>query len=324
VPDWREERGRALLALAQGKRAEDRVNAARALVRLCVEDPTRAPELRAEIPRLLDDADQKVRRAGVALAAAALPPAEAEAFLGARLDEPSYEVRLEAVGQLADLALPSSRGRFAVALEDQALEVQFEAARGMVALRHSAGLDVLLKGLEHDHLRFRALGALAELGDPRALPAVQRLFRRLLLPAFERTQAAGAMIRLGDPSPTAYLFGRTKKRWSTDRALAVELLGEVKAEGARARLLEILGDVRDTCRGPAARGLGRLGDRSVIPALAQVVADPRAPEDLVLDAAEGLCLLGGTEARAPVQAALDGTQDPALRAELQEMLEDYP
>lgn len=321
--DWREERDRSLLALENAKRFEDRVNAARALVRLCVEDGSRAEELRAHIPRLLDDKDARIRRSGVALAAAALPPEEAEAFLGARLTDKEYEVRLEAVGQLADLARPSSRGMFAAALEDPAMEVQFEAARGMAALKHSAGLDVLIKALDRDHLRFRALGTLAELGDARALPAIQKLFHRFLLPAFERTQAAGAMIRLGDLSATGYLFGRTRKKWSTDRALAVELLGEVKVEGARARLLEILHAPKDGCRGAAARGLGRLGDRAVIPELIGVLEAPDVDEDVQLDAAEGLCLLGGDEARTPVQRALERAQDPAVREELQAMLEDY-
>ncbi len=321
--DWRADRERVLLVLETAKRMEDRINAARSLVRMCVEDPQRAPELRAHIPRLLDDKDERVRRAGVALAAAALPPEEAEAFLGARLTDKHYEVRLEAVGQLADLALPSSRGMFAAAMADPSFEIQFEAARGMAALKHGAGLDVLVRALDNDHLRFRALGSLAELGDVRALPAIQKLFNRFLLPAFERTQAAGARAKLGDTAAIPHLFARTKKKWSTDRALAVELLGEVKAPGARERLLEILTNPKDSCRGPAARGLGRLGDRTVIPELARVLEEPNLPEDVLLDAAEGLCLLGGDEARAPVRRVLERVTDPSVRDELQSMLEDY-
>ncbi len=321
--DWRADSERTLLTLQTAKRMEDRINAARTLVRLCVEDPHRGPELQAHIPRLLHDKDERVRRAGVALGAAALPPEEAEAFLGARLTDKSYEVRLEAVGQLADLALPTSRGMFAAALQDGSFEIQFEAARGMASLHHPAGLEVLVRALDNTHLRFRALGALAELGDANALPAIRRLFHRLLLPAFERTQAAGAMVRLGDPSAVSHLFARTKKKWSTDRALAVELLGEVKADGARERLLEILRSPKDNCRGPAARGLGRLGDRSAIPELARVLEEPGVPEDLLLDAAEGLLLLGSEDARAPVQRALENAADPTVKEELQTMLEDY-
>ena len=63
------------------------------------------------------------------------------------------------------------------------------------------------------------------------------------------------------------------------RGCAVELLGEVKAPGARERLLEVLADPRDPARGAAARGLGRLGD-----------------------AAEGLLALGTASARARVAA----------------------
>ena len=323
MPDWQAEADRALLALERAKKREERINAARALVRLTLEDHARASALAAHVPRLMDDRDVRVRRAGVALAAASLPPDEAERFLQARVADAEYEIRLEAVGQLADLARPSSRGAFAAALEDSALEVRFEAARGMAALQHSAGIDVLIEGLSWNHLRFRALGALAELGDARAKEPIQKVFARWLLPAFERTQAAGALVRLGDTSAVDYLFTRTRKQWSTDRALAVELLGEVKAEGAKARLLEILRDKKDICRGAAARGLGRLGDAAVLPELAAVLESPDTSEDVMLDAAEGLCLLGGDDARAKVQAALERAQDAAVREELQQMLEDH-
>ncbi len=324
MPGWQAERDAALLALERAKKREERVNAARTLVRLAVEDGARGPVLAGHLPRLLDDRDVRVRRAGVALAAAALPVEEAEPFLTGRVADPEYEVRLEAVGQLADLARPSSRGAFAAALEDPALEVRFEAARGMAALQHTAGLEVLVEGLSWDHLRFRALGALAELGDPRAKAPIEKVFGRWLLPSFERTQAAGALVRLGDPSKVAYLLTRSRKKWSTDRALAVELLGEVKAEGARARLAEILRDKKDTCRGAAARGLGRLGDLGAAEDLAAVLEAEDTPEDVLLDAAEGLCLLGGASARAKVEAAVERAQDPALKEELRTMLEDYP
>ena len=42
--------------------------------------------------------------------------------------------------------------------------------------------------LDDSELRFRALAALAELQDPRALPHVRAVLNRWLMPAFERTQ----------------------------------------------------------------------------------------------------------------------------------------
>ncbi len=195
----------------------------------------------------------------MALGARCLPDDELPAFLAARLADPYDGVRIEAAGQLADLARPELRPQLAVALQDAAFPVRFEAARGMAAIRHPSGLEVLVAALERDDLRFRALGAIGELEDPAALPALQRLFHRWLLPAFERTQTAGVLARLGDPEGGKHLLERTRpRRWALDRALAIELCGEVKVEGAFERLSEILADAKDDARGAAARGLGRL------------------------------------------------------------------
>lgn len=322
-PDWRVELERALVTLANAKRSRDRSDAAQHLVQLALDDPRRCEELAAHVPRLLDDADPAVRRAGTGLAAAALPFEDAEAVLAARLSDKASEVRMEAIGQLADAARPSSRGLFAAALEDGDFRVRFEAARGMAALRHSAGIDVLIEGLERDHLRFRALGALAELGNPDALPAVRRTHARWLLPGFERTQAAGALAKLGDPAGAAWLLARTRKRWGMDRALAIELLGEVKAAGAAQRLLEILADPKDRFRGAAARGLGRLGDPANVGALEALLQSRSVPPDLRLDAAEGLCLLGVPGARTCVERACEEAEDPIIREELRVLLEEY-
>lgn len=319
--DWRTERDRALLALERATRRDERVEAAGMLVQLALDDGARAPELSASIPRLLADKDDRVRRVGVALAAAVLPVEEAESFLGARLHDESFEVRVEATGQLADLARPSTRGFLAAALQDDAFAIRFEAARGMAALKHSAGLEILMEGLQKDHFRFRALGALAELGDVKALPAIQRIFARWLLPGFERTQAAGAMAKLGDAEGAKWLLQRTRKRRGMDRALAVELLGELRAQGAKERLLEVLRDPKDTERGAAARGLGRLGDPDAIEALASVLNDPKISDHIRADAAEGLCLLSRPEARAKVEAA--ALQGGPLGSELQVILQEY-
>jgi HEAT repeat protein len=144
-------------------------------------------------------------------------------------------------GRLADLALPEARGALAVALEDDIFPVRFEAARGMVALQHSAGLETLLTALEDPDLRFRAAAALAQLGNKDALPRLKKAFHGWFLPAFDKTQLAGALAVLGDerrcPSTSSSALG---KGWSMDRAMAIELLGEVKAPGAKERLLTIL------------------------------------------------------------------------------------
>lgn len=320
--DWRGERDAALLVLERPDR-DERAKAAETLHRLATEDDERWEELAALIPRLIDDAQPDVRRAGLAIAALTLDPEDAERVLAARLTDADEEVRLEAAGQLADLVRSSARGVLAAALEDSSLHVRFEAARGMVALQHSAGLGVLFEALGDDELRFRALGALGDLGDPQAIPEVERVFKRWFLAGFERTQAAGALAKLGQEEGTRHLFERAKKRWSMDRALAIELLGDVKAAGARERLLEILQAPEDPHRGAAARGLAKLKDLSVMADLGQVLLDAKTPDDVRLDMAEALCALDEGAARSLLERAALLIPPGEARTELQALLQTH-
>jgi HEAT repeat protein len=322
--DWRAERDRALLVLEREKRPEARTQAAGLLIDLVEEDPSRAAEFSAVLTRLLADSQGEVRRAGLGLATLVLPPAELPGMLTVRLSDPDIGVRLEATGRIADLALPELRGALAPMLADPVPEIRFEAARGMASLKHSAGLEILVGALDNELLRFRALGALAELGDARALPAVQRLFGKWLLPHFERTQAAGVLAKLGEAKGAEHLLKRTKKKWSVDRALAVELCGEVKAPGALERLRAILEDPEDPCRGAAARGLGWLGDPNALPWLLALMEDTRIHEDFRLDAAEGVWRLGLPEGQARVRAAVSTFTSPEARDELAELLQEKP
>ncbi|MFT3842690.1 MAG: HEAT repeat domain-containing protein [Myxococcaceae bacterium] len=321
TPDWRIERDAALLRLEHEKNAVIRAEAAEALCELAAEGgDALKPEFAPSVVRLLNDAQAEVRCAGLALAALVLAPEEAKEILVRALGDPSGRTRLEAVGRLADLALPDSRGIFAQALNDDSRLVRFEAARGMAALKHSAGLEVLVEALDDDELRFRAAAALAELGNPEAAPALKRQLDRWMMGAFDRTQIAAALAKLGDPAGAEHLFKRAARKWSTDRAMAVELLGEVKAPGAREKLEAMLADPKDSCRGASARGLGRLGDAAAIPALEKALIDPRGDDDFRLDVAEGLCRLGDPRARASAEQAQ--LQSDEAKAELRSMLSE--
>jgi HEAT repeat protein len=320
--DWRAQRDQALLILERSPEEDARTEAAENLRQLATESEERWGELATLLPKLLEDRHPGVRREAVALAAVVLDGDEAERVLASKLKDVAVPVRSEAAGHLADLARPSARGALAIALEDEAFAVRFEGARGMAVLRHPAGLSVLLEALEHDDFRFRSLGALAELGDRSAVPAIEKVFKRWFLPGFERTQAAGALVKLGQPTGAQHLIERTRKRWSPDRALAIELLGEVKVEGARTRLEEILRDGADSARGAAARGLGRLGDRAVLPLLLAMLEDPKLADDLRLDVAEGVFLLRPPEGRKALERALPHLKSTEAREELESLLEE--
>jgi HEAT repeat protein len=317
--DPRAERDALLLTLERDRRPQVRAEAAEALCELAFEVPLAdRPDFVPAVARLLGDAQAEVRCAGLALAGELLPAPEAREVLTRHVHEATVRVRLEAVGRLADLALPEARGALAAALEDGEAAVRFEAARGMVALRHSAGLAVLLEALDDTELRYRAAAALAKLQDPAALPRLKAVFRKWWLPAFERTQLAGALAVLHDADGVAHLFKRAGTRWSMDRAMAVELLGEVKAPGARERLQEVLADAGDPARGAAARGLGRLGDVAAEGALLRVLDERPGDDDVLLDVAEGLLALGTPGARTRVEALR--LTEAAAQAELRALL----
>ncbi len=319
--DLRLERDALLLTLERERKPAARAEAAEALCDLAFEAAgANKAELGQVVARLLGDHQPEVRCAGLALASETLLPAEAQEILVRHVNDGVPRVRLEAVGRLADLVVPSSRGALAAALEDELLAVRFEAARGMVALKHAAGLEVLLQALEDPELRFRAAAALARLGDRSVVPKLKKAFSAWFLPVFERTQLAGALAVLGDADGAAHLFKRAGKRWSVDRAMAIELLGEVRAAGAKERLLEVLRDPSDPSRGAAARGLGRLEDPTAEPALLAVLEERLVPDDIRLDVAEGLLGLGTPSARA--RAAGLSFDDANAREELKAMLEE--
>ncbi len=272
---------------------------------------------------LLSDADAEVRRAGVALLALQPGnPAALAARLAPALADSAPSVRMEAVGQLADAAAPELRPLLAGALQDGAFLVRFEAARGLAAIHHPAGLDVLAEGLDSPTLRFRAIGALAELGDVRALVPLRRIFSRFFLNAFERTQAAGALALFGDTEGRQYLLSRLRRRNALDRPLAAELCGEAAVHEAEEALLAMVEDASDKARGAAARALGRLGSARAGPALERLAQDASVAEGTRLDVAEGLVFLLGEKARAPLAAALAVMGSAEAREELRSLLEE--
>lgn len=321
-PDPRATRDAALLALERETQASLRTEAAETLCDLASETPLeRRGEFAPDVVRLLADKQDEVRCVGLALATEVLSAAEAKDLLVRHLNDKVTRVRVEAAGRLADLALPEARGALAAALQDPVLGVRFEAARGMAALEHAAGLDVLVEALDDADLRFRAASALGQLKSPQSLPALKRVFASWFLPPFDKTQLAGALAAMGDAEGISHLFKRAGRKWTMDRAMAVELLGEVKAPGALERLLEILADAEDPARGAAARALGRLGDVKAEVPLAGLLGSTDVEDDVKLDAAEGLLLLQTESARARVAAVT--LADPEAAEELAAMLREY-
>jgi HEAT repeat protein len=132
-----------------------------------------------------------------------------------------------------------------------------------------------------------------------------------------------AALVLPDPEGDEFLAARLRDPSEEVRMEAAGQLADRGKPSLRAALAVALEDAAFMVRFEAARGLGRLGDLAALPALAAVLEELEAPDDLKLDAAEGLCRLGGAEARAKVEAALQRAVSEEAREELALMLEEF-
>ncbi|HSN69438.1 MAG TPA: HEAT repeat domain-containing protein, partial [Thermoanaerobaculia bacterium] len=149
---------------------------------------------------------------------------------------PDLRVRLEAIKSL--LALDGSVPRNL--LDDLFANADPKLAQGAVALvgsyKMKEGIDPLLRILqENDYLggartiRIKALRALGEIGDPRALPPLERFFRRSWLPWPAREERLAAWESLASYPPQArkpFLEIGLKSRDGNVRAICAKLTKE--------------------------------------------------------------------------------------------------
>ena len=319
MTDQHTPRERALIALERETSPAARIEAAATLCELAFDaTPDERHFFVPDVVTLLADKHDEVRCAGLALASAVLPPTEAKDLLVRHLTDAVLRVRIEATGRLADLELPEARGALAAALQDKAPAVRFEAARGIAELQHAAGIDVLIAALDDGELRYRAAGALARLGDARAIEPLKKALNAWFVPQFDRTQFAGALAVLGDAEGVAHLDKRIGKKRALDRPMAVEFLGELESAAAKQTLLQILDTVDDTARGTAARALGFHGGDDVKTKLTALLSDTTVSDDFKLDVAEGLLRAGD---RSSVERLV--LTDADAQRELVMMLADY-
>ncbi len=216
-----------------------------------------------------------------------LDGARALAPLMAALEDRDPEVRGSAAAGLGDLEAHEAADAIAVLLADPLESVRVEAAYALGRLRDPRGLPALLPLTTHRDFGFMVCELLGKLGDPEAVEALERAQGRIFLHPFVRLRAAASLVRLGRETSRAFLLGRCKSWRSDVRGLALELLGEVGGRGAREVLLDAL---RSRSTEAAVRGLGLLGDPSVIPTLADGLARAKelGNEELVAEIEEAI------------------------------------
>jgi HEAT repeat protein len=279
-----------------------------------------AAALAARMGDLLEDADPMVRinaLAGVRLMRREENLSKHAAAVQALLRDPVAQVRTAAVGAAARLPGQAARDEVRAVLRSAEEPMRFQAACVLADLRDAAALPELIAALREDIRRQEALSAILTLGDAAALPAVAALFEEEGASEFDRTMAAAALARLGDARGGEHLARRIAEG-ADDGPVAAEMAGRLGVQEAVPALRAVAEEEGALARGAALRALGRLRAPGAEERLLALAADGSAPDDLRMDAAEGLAELDTPPAREllNVLAAEAGGDLGALCADL--------
>jgi HEAT repeat protein len=288
-----------------------RVDGARALLeRWRGGDGQAAEALAPRLPELLRDPEALVRLTALSGVRLLRKPENLEKNAGAvlaLLADSAAQVRIAAVW--AAIRLPGDARREGYSLLSSTEEsMRFAAACALSDVRDPAAMPELLAALRDDHRRQEALSALMSLGDAAALPEVAKLFEEESLGEFDRTLVAATMARFGDPRGGAYLVERIEAD-SDDRPVAAEWAGRLGVQDAVTALTGLAELDGDRAQGAAMRALGRLRAPDAEERLLRVAGSADSPEDLRMDAAEGLAELGTPSALQLLQSLAGG--DPS-------------
>jgi HEAT repeat protein len=299
-----------------------RVDAVRTLLERWRGGEVRAAEaLAPRLPELLEDSEPLVRigaLSGVRLLRNPENLAKCGSAVLALLADRVPQVRVAAVWSAARLPGDEARTQVRAALRSEEESMRFAAACALSDAHDAAALPELVAALDDGHRRQEALSALMSLGDASAAPQIGKLFEQESLGDFDRTLAAAALARLGDARGGAHLVSRIESD-GDDRPIAAEWAGRLGVQEAIPALTEAAESEGDPAQGAAIRALGRLKAPGAEERLLRLAADAEGPEDLRMDAAEGLAELA-TPAALDQLRKLAAEGPPELRQLCQELL----
>ena len=324
-PEGEPETGQPELDPAEALDAPDgalRVDAIRLLLeRWRGGDLHAAESLAPRLPDLLGDPEPLARVAalsGVRLLRNPENLAKCESAVLALLADAIPQVRVAAIWSAAHIPGDTARAQVRSALGSEEESMRFAAACALSDAQDAAALPELTAALQDDHRRQEALSAIMSLGDAAAVPEVAKLFEQESLGDFDRTLAAAALARFGDSRGGAHLVSRIESD-ADDRPIAAEWAGRLGVQEAIPALTDVAESEGDAARGAAVRALGRLKAPGAEDRLLRLAGDPGAPEDLRMDAAEGLAELS-TPAALELLRALAAEAPPELQQLCQELL----
>ncbi|HUY14306.1 MAG TPA: HEAT repeat domain-containing protein [Terriglobia bacterium] len=184
-------------------------------------------------------------------------------------DKDTY-VRLTAVAALGEVKSPRRIAELRRALDDDAPDVRFVAARTLWQMGNHSGREVLIRVLSGEKQKG---GPGPIKGEMQA--AKDKLYDRSALAKMGISEGAGALL---GPFSMGVGFAEDllKDKGAPQRAIAAELLAKDKSPKSLAELEDALTDKNDAVRAAAARALGDRRDRHAMPQLEAMLDDKSA------------------------------------------------
>ena len=189
-----------------------------------------------------------------------------------------------------------------------------------------------LAGAPDTAIRWKAAADLRKRGDPAAIPALRKAIHEDQNPAV-RMHAAAALASLSTPTAAVDIAPLLADESTDVRRVAAYLLGDLRSEVAREPLRKALSDPCEPVRWNVAVALARLGDRSGLATLHDMLRAPAprsvggaastmvpgatapAPEpdrDVHQSALLALLVVGGPESVRPIETFIEAEVEPDL------------
>jgi HEAT repeat protein len=251
---------------------------ASAEVRLAAATTLGVMAAREAVPSLLghlDDPGPEVR-AAIVLALGRIGDERAVVPLLGKVQDGSGDVRRLTVRVLGDLGDAKASSALLLALRDKIQAVQIEAIESLGRLRSAeatAALSPLAQDRSNPRLRSAAVQALGSIGTPAALDALMNALAGDDVNA-ERSPVREALVRMG-PQAAARLAAAVSSGSPELASGASLVLGELGAHSSTALIVDAIQRGQVPAR-IGLRALSRLGDRSALAAVLELLESPSA------------------------------------------------
>jgi HEAT repeat protein len=184
------------------------------------------------------------------------------------------------VRHTALLGLPESDprmlDRYVAAAADRNVDIRALAADRLAAFDDPLAVDALIELVLHEddvNAVCNAASSLADLGDPRSVPALLDALKNTGLEPFARSCAAASLGAFDDPKVYHGLLAAADDADAGVRFRALRALGRHGDRRAVPTLIERLSNGRGNDRVAAAQALGELGDARAVEGLTRALED---------------------------------------------------